>query len=46
MKVRVPLEDLDTWEVIIEMDIKEGVRRGLSVCYERGKESSGSVKRR
>ena len=34
------------WEVIIEMDIKERVRRGLSVCYEHGIESSGSVKRK
>jgi hypothetical protein len=34
------------WEVIIEMDIKVSVQCDLSVCYEHGNESSGSVKRR
>jgi hypothetical protein len=34
------------WEDIIEMDIKERVWRGLSVCNGHSSESSGSVKRR
>jgi hypothetical protein len=34
------------WEVIIEMDIKERVRRGLSAFNEHSSDSSGSIKRR